>query len=368
MNEWERAKDFSEQGRLLFRIPIIVTPCAWLDVLQGDSVKALPEDGKPVSSFRDKAAAWQQVYQGMKRVIENLRTAVSPRDSFVNSISRTEFIFGHTTMLPDIFVFPTLTHHRLKPTAKSQFRDRIIAQEQLLEKPYTIVYGEDVSGKTALLRYLYLTLSQNASKQERPLLIDLKNASGQSNEEIVESCYRNQYIGEYDLWKCESRNIALIDNLSSDRKHMHFMEVSKKRFQKVVVTISTQVYHSYFFDDSRFAEFYALEIRPFNHHQQEQLIRKVLPLFLDSAVFPDGLVDRVEDKLNSVVISNRILPRYPFYVLSILQSEEQFMPEVSFTSFGHCYYRAAWKILIDSERRKNTQASNDVRAWQLARF
>ena len=30
--------------------------------------------------------------------------------------------------------------------------------------------------------------------------------------------------------------------------------------------------------------------------------------------------------------------------------------------------RAAGKILIDSERRKNTQASNDVRARQLARF
>ena len=30
--------------------------------------------------------------------------------------------------------------------------------------------------------------------------------------------------------------------------------------------------------------------------------------------------------------------------------------------------RAACKILIDSERRKNTQASNDVGARQLARF
>ena len=32
------------------------------------------------------------------------------------------------------------------------------------------------------------------------------------------------------------------------------------------------------------------------------------------------------------------------------------------------HLRAACKTLIDSERRKNTQASNDVRARQLARF
>ena len=31
-------------------------------------------------------------------------------------------------------------------------------------------------------------------------------------------------------------------------------------------------------------------------------------------------------------------------------------------------FRAACKILIDSERRKNTQASSDVGARQLARF
>ena len=30
--------------------------------------------------------------------------------------------------------------------------------------------------------------------------------------------------------------------------------------------------------------------------------------------------------------------------------------------------RAACKTLIGSERRKNTQTGNDVRAWQLARF
>ena len=35
---------------------------------------------------------------------------------------------------------------------------------------------------------------------------------------------------------------------------------------------------------------------------------------------------------------------------------------------GYIFVGAACKILIDSERRKNTQASNDVRARQLVRF
>ena len=119
---------------------------------------------------------------------------------------------------------------------------------------------------------------------------------------------------------------------------MQFLEFAKKRFKKVIVAVSTQIYQSYFYDDHRLAEFYAVEIRPLSHHQQELLVRKVLSLSKGESSLPDGLVDHVENRVNAVVISNRIVPRYPFYVLSILQSEERFMPDIPLTSFGHCYY------------------------------
>ena len=306
MKEWDKAKALSEQGSLLFRIPIILEPCAWKDVLADDLVKALPDDGKPVSDFHDKAAAWQQVFLGIKRVAETLKNAISPRESFVNTISETEFIFGNTTMLPEIFVFPTLRHHQLKPTAKFEFRERIIDYHQILQRDYTILYGDDVSGKTSLLRHLFLSRSRDVCKRMRPVLIDLKNAAGQSNEQIVESSYRAQYIGDYSMWKSESSNVALIDNLSPERKHMQFLEFAKDRFKKVIVAVPSQIYHSYFYDDHRLAEFYAVEIRPLTHHQQEQLVRKVLSLSKGDPSLPDGLVDRLENRVNAVVISNRI--------------------------------------------------------------
>ena len=278
MKEWDRAKELSEQGHLLFRIPIILEPCAWKDVLADDLVKALPDDGKSISAFRDKAAAWQQVYQGIKRVVETLQNAVSPRETFVKTISETEFIFQDTAMLPEIYVFPTLRHHQLKPTAKFEFRERTIGYNQLMQRDYTILYGDDVSGKTSLLHYMFLTRSKDTCKRLRPVFVDLKNASGQSNEQIVESSYRAQYVGDYSLWKSESLNVALVDNLTPERKHIQFMEFAKKRFKKVIVAVSSQVYHSYFYDDHRLAEFYAVEMRPLSHHQQEQLVRKVLSL------------------------------------------------------------------------------------------
>ena len=339
MKEWERAEHLaSSANKHLHRIPIILSPCAWIDVLGDDSIKALPQDGKPISSFRDRAAAWQQVYKGILSVIEHINNSFLPRTPFRDSVNRTEFIFKRTATLSDTFISPNLRHHQLGSTAATEFRDSPVELGQLLQKPHSLVHGDDVSGKTSLARYLYLTLSHSPSKQQRPLLIDLKNISGLSNEQIVESCYCEQYLGEYGVWKADGSNVAILDNLSPDRKHMRFLEFAKKRFATLIVIVSSDLYHSYFFDDSRFADFFTVQIQPLTHHQQERLIRKTLELSQGTSPITDGLVDQIEKKVNSVIISNRIVPRYPFYVLSILQSEEHFMPDMPLTSFGHCYY------------------------------
>ena len=75
--EWERARARAEIDPALFRVPIIVRPCAWKDFLDGDDVLALPIDGVPVSTFADEDEAWLQVYGGIRRVVDDLRTAAS---------------------------------------------------------------------------------------------------------------------------------------------------------------------------------------------------------------------------------------------------------------------------------------------------
>ena len=339
MKEWDRAKELAkDEDKLLIRLPIILSPCAWLDVLGQDSIKALPREGKPISSFREHASAWQQVYQGIKSVVENINKSFSPRAPFIESVSRTEFIFKNTAMLPDIYVAPTLRHDQLRSSSSAILRNNYVEFESLLQHKFSLIHGDDVSGKTSLARHLFLTGSQDELKERRPIFIDLKNISGLSSEEIVQSCYHTQYLGDYNIWKSTGANVAILDNLSPERKHMHFLEFAKERFTSLVVVVSSDLYHSYFFDDSRFADFYAVKIQPLNHHQQELLIRKALLLSQGSAPVSDGYVDQVENKVNSIIISNRIVPRYPFYVLSILQSEERFMPDMPLTSFGHCYY------------------------------
>ncbi len=53
-------------------IPIILSPCGWLDDEELSKLKllALPTDGKPVSAFQNRDEAWTDVYEGLKKVIE----------------------------------------------------------------------------------------------------------------------------------------------------------------------------------------------------------------------------------------------------------------------------------------------------------
>lgn len=53
-------------------IPIILRPCDWHSTPFG-KLKALPEDGKPVTEWRDRDAAWTDVVKALRKVLEGLK-------------------------------------------------------------------------------------------------------------------------------------------------------------------------------------------------------------------------------------------------------------------------------------------------------
>ena len=71
----------------------------------------------------------------------------------------------------------------------------------------------------------------------------------------------------------------------------------------------------------------------------------------------DGKIDQIERNINGIIISNKIVPRYPFFILSILQTYEVFMPQdVKITAYGHCYHTLILAHLIKSGVDKSDKA------------
>ncbi len=346
MEEWEYAKQLTEQGKPIIRIPIILRDCAWQDVLANDNVKALPKDGKAVTVFGRQDQAWQQVYEGIKTVINKLRNDFSPKAEFLSEIAKTEFLSQHHIKLQDIFVFLTLSHYHPEKRDGLVQREQVESQEQLLEKKYALVHGDDMSGKTALGRHLFLSLAHEPST---PVLhIDMQTIPRKVEEKIFETAYHKQFNGDYSLWKQQNNKTLILDNLSG-KSNVDFIVYARDFFEKIIITLASDVFLSFFQDEERLVDFQQLKIESLSHGQQEQLIRKRLSLRDTNEPVTDGIVDQIENRINSIIISNKIVPRYPFFVLSILQTHEAYMPENLFiTSYGHCYNALILAQLIKS--------------------
>ena len=86
IKKWNRVKSRGGVNGRPFRIRIIIEDCAWKDFLGDDDIKALPNDGKPVSRFGNSRTAWQQVYEGIRAVTLELRNTFTPRPEFISKM------------------------------------------------------------------------------------------------------------------------------------------------------------------------------------------------------------------------------------------------------------------------------------------
>ena len=354
--EWNYAKQRAAKNQAFFRIPIILGDCAWLDMLDGDDIKALPEDGFPVAKFPDQDTAWQQVYEGIKSVAVQLRNTFTPKPDFIREFERTGFLSQKHVRLQDIFVFLPLSCYAQQAKDDKLQEEIVTNREQLLKKQFALIHGEDMSGKTALGKYLFLSLVEDS----HPVLyIDLEQVAGKAKENALRDNYQQQFNGDYDLWKLQKNKTLILDNLSASPHLIDFVVFAKGVFNQVFVTLPSDKFNAFFRDDVRMVDFYEMRIEPLTHRLQEELIRKRLKLSEKGAHITDGYVDQIEDRVNSIIISEKIVPRYPFFILSILQTYEAYMPSnMRITSYGHCYYVMILANLIKAGIPRSDDAIN----------
>ena len=82
--------------------------------------------------------------------------------------------------------------------------------------------------------------------------------------------------GDYSLWKQQKDKTLILDNLSYRSNLIDFVVFAKDYFDRIVITLSSDVFNSYFRDEVRLVNFREIKIEPLTHKQQEELIRKRL--------------------------------------------------------------------------------------------
>ena len=347
--EWDYAAELAQRRPSIVRVPIILKRCPWWDLEGAQDLKALPTDANPITTYPDAELAWQQIYDGLSAVVHTYRTTFQVTPDFKSALNATDFISQGHIALEDIFVFPRLElPENLGTTAQGALEDVVTDAHELLKNDYVLLRGDALSGKTALCRHLFLTL---AAASQPVLYFDLADATARPPATAFAEHFRRQYSGDYSLWSNLPRRILLLDNLTQNPRTLEYLLAAKGHFDKIVATVSSEVYFAFYRDEPRLAGFRNVRISPLTHSKQETLIRRRLAVS-ETTTPPermDGRVDQLESRINAVVMHNRILPRYPFYILAILQTYEGFLhSNVEITSYSHCY-----RVLIMSYLAKS---------------
>ena len=310
-------------------IPIVLRPCAWQRYPISDLL-ALPTDAVPITDWAQDDHAYLDISTHITKVVENM--PFHPTTQYLRSLTEVEFISQHKAdiSIDDIFVFPNI---------QSSHDQRSIdtLQEIWTRKNHVILHGDERVGKTVLCRKLVL----EESRSHRPVLLlsgrDI--ATSLNHEPLIRRTFHDNFRGSYDYWRTRKNKMLIIDDVSHTTSSP-FITYAKEHFDRILITISTDEYLSFFTGEESLGDFELLTLNPLGHATQEELIRKWLSLNSNASArtISDGQVDEIEDRLNSVIINNKVVPRYPFYVLSILQTLEAFMPQgLQITAYGHCY-------------------------------
>lgn len=256
------------------------------------------------------------------------------KKGFVNELQHIDFIKQNKSSitLEEIFVFPSLSK------SNDAFEKEDLDLEYFLQRQedMIIIKGDDLSGKSALMKWLFLKLSDIYS----PIFIDASEIAKVNNSrQLIKNIFQKEYIGHFDDWILLGNKVAIIDNYHHNLPAV-FLDFLSANFIMVVVATDEDEWMAYLKDDSDYAKFTVATINHMSLAKQEVLIKNwtLLDLSNENLSVDDLVVDKLEATVNNIITRNRIVPRYPFYILSILQTFESFMPrDYSITAYGHCY-------------------------------
>ena len=144
-----------EQGTLI--IPVVLRPCAWLDVKDIKPILAATKDGLPISKFSNADDAWMDVYDNVKRAVTTYKKLKDAKftkafDDFLDdaTVLTKAHSMKNVLKLSDIFIYPEMTIIDEKDNDKKISSDKVILNFTIDSR--IAIVGDDQSGKTALLK------------------------------------------------------------------------------------------------------------------------------------------------------------------------------------------------------------------------
>jgi hypothetical protein len=335
-------------------VPIILKPSTWLDTKCG-AIQALPKDGNPIVLWPNPEAGWLDVYNGLKQLIQK-KKQVKQKTSYLHSIEKVSFVSASqdAVKLSDIFVWPELRCYSIQGVEEviESKVDTFLSDEKRL----SIVKSIELGGKSSLAKKTFI---ESATMDYFSLLIEGETIFKRVDfDAIARDTFSKQYEGEYSDFQKSPRRLLIIDDYHH-RISPSFILWARENFTNILITIDDDEYITYYKDDQIFADFNVYSLKSFNRKKTFDLVTQWKELDTSCNIGTDDFdrqVDDLENKVRTIINKNHIVPSYPFFILSVLQAFDGFMPtDYQITAYGHCY-----TALITAQLIKKNVHSNDI--------
>jgi hypothetical protein len=294
--------------------------------------------------------------------LSNLEKIFVPQQSYIDHLENLELPLKFETRknvkLSEIFVYPDLD----KISAREKRIDEVFNSKRLItEGPkITLLESEPQSGKTSLLKMLYLSFLEN---NKYPLLIEAKKLMKNDCDKVIKKSYEEQYANNesFEFYKQydKSNKILLIDNLQlytfNSKSLIDCLNRFLLDFDKII--IATTIYNFSSGLNAEFKDIGYYYIQQLGYKKRNELIEKYHVLNESPQTINDQIVlEKTKYYYEQIqtVLGNKLIPSHPVYILSILQTLIYATPNnLEQTSLGYCYHSLIYVALTDKAKIKN---------------
>ena len=251
-------------------------------------------------------------------------------------------------VVSDYFVFPDLEDLKIKKKTFSTVEDTFSKNNTLPDK--CIVFGEDSSGKTSFARQHQRETNLNHDKIS--ILLngeDLKKTDIESFRKVLKRSFLDQYEpsgDEYFNQIDENLVVIIIDDLHKSSLNIDYLSnllaQVNNRYKNILIFCGSSWELELEINPtphSVFIEYSQLKIKEMGHQKRDEIIEKWIKIGKIECISNSDLHHQKSQFAQTVntTMGRNFIPKYPIFVLTILQAIEGGHSKLQGSSYGHYY-------------------------------
>lgn len=301
-----------------------------------------------IKTFNFDGKIYSVEFEDKHKIIEKNKREFILSPEFETKITNLSIPLKHSKksnlVLSDVFVYPDL-EPLLDENTVAQYPNssEIINKVKNDDTTNILIEGADQSGKTSLLYVLYKRFYEMGLT---PIYLRGKHCNETDTKKLIKKCLKEQYNNDkVDLFFQQDKKVILLDNFHksglNSKYKKRLIESFNENFEFIILT-SDNTYSSKNVTEeaTSLKDYKKYKLLPLGHEKRSELIEQWLLIGENKlTIQEEDILENVKLRFNEIdsLIGNRLMPSYPIFILTLLQSLDENLQNFSQTSYANIY-------------------------------